>query len=215
MRLIMGFIGLALLMLATFFMWGESWEQQWTLGRGIAWLEGWGSWAWLAGIALLLADLVLPVPGTVVMSALGFIYGPWIGGLIAASGSFMAGMTGYAACRCMGERAALWLLGAKDFGRGQELFQRFGGLAVATSRALPIFPEIIACMAGLVRMPLKVFMLALGIGCLPMGMAFAWIGHEGRQDPGFALVLSLVIPGVLWLGAWLWLRKKQRGSGKN
>ena len=211
----MGFIGLASLMLATFFIWGESWEQQWTLGGGIAWLERWGSWAWLAGIALLLADLVLPVPGTVVMSALGFIYGPWIGGLIAASGSFMAGMTGYTACRCMGERAALWLLGAKDFGRGRELFQRFGGLAVATSRALPIFPEIIACMAGLVRMPLKVFMLALGIGCLPMGMAFAWIGHEGRQDPRLALILSLVIPGILWLGAWLWLRKKQRITGRN
>ncbi len=208
----MWFSGLAVLMLASFFLWGEAWEQQWTLGGGIAWLDGWGNWAWLAGMVLLVADLVLPVPGTVVMSALGFLYGPWLGGLIAAAGSFAAGMTGYAACRCLGDRAALWLLGAKDLERGRTLFQRFGGLAVATSRAVPIFPEIIACMAGLVRMPAGLFMLALAIGCLPMGLTFAWVGHQGREQPTLALVLSLLIPGLLWLCAWLWLRTRQRGA---
>jgi len=215
MRLIMWFIGLGALMLASFFVWGEALEQEWTLGGGVAWLDGWGNWAWLAAFALLVADLILPVPGTLVMSALGFVYGPWLGGLIGAAGSFAAGMTGYTACRCIGERAALWLLGEKDLGRGRRLFQRFGGLAVASSRALPIFPEIIACMAGLVGMPVRGFMLALAMGCLPMGMAFAWIGHQGREDPTLALFLSLLIPAVLWLGAWLWLRKTPPDQGRD
>lgn len=212
MRLILWFIGLALLMVVTFFLWGESWEQQWSLGGGAAWLAGWGKWAWLAGMVLLVADLILPVPGTVVMSALGYLYGPWLGGLIAATGSFLAGMAGFGACRWIGERAALWLLGEKDLLRGRRLFKTFGALAVASSRALPIFPEIIACMAGMVRMPLRIFMLALALGCLPMGLAFAWIGHEGRQDPTLALALSLIIPAVLWLGVWLWMRKRQHES---
>jgi hypothetical protein len=47
-------------------------------------MESYGSWAWAAGIALLVSDIVLPVPSTVVMSALGWMYGWWIGGLICA-----------------------------------------------------------------------------------------------------------------------------------
>ena len=36
-------------------------------------LRTYGSWAWAAGIALIWADLVLPIPQTAVVAALGII----------------------------------------------------------------------------------------------------------------------------------------------
>ena len=48
-------------------------------------LRKYDAWAWAAGIALIWADLVLPVPQTVVIAALGIIYGTVLGGFWAAS----------------------------------------------------------------------------------------------------------------------------------
>ena len=48
-------------------------------------LRTYESWAWALGIALIWADLVLPVPQTAVIAALGIIHGTLLGGCWAAS----------------------------------------------------------------------------------------------------------------------------------
>jgi membrane protein DedA with SNARE-associated domain len=97
-------------------------------------------------------------------------------------------------------------LGDLDFERGKLLFARGGGWMIALSRSLPILPETISCTAGLVRMPFGRFMTALTCGSLPVGYLFAWIGVAGRETPGWALVFSLLAPGLLWLAAKKWLQ---------
>lgn len=185
--------------------WGMEWERRIGVGgSGVGWLEGAGEWAWLAGIGLLVADLLLPIPGTVVMSALGYIYGFVVGGLIAAAGSMAAGIAGYGVGRCLGERTARRLLGDKDYEKGVLLFSRGGGWLVALSRALPILPEALSCTAGLVRMPFRKFLIALACGSLPMGFLFAFIGSAGRNEPSWAIGFSLLIPAILWGVARKW-----------
>ncbi len=180
----------------------------WLLGGGMedAWepdvltarLREAEGWAWLAGMGLLAADLLLPVPGTVVMSALGAVYGFWLGGLIASAGSMLAGMLGYLAGRFFTENFAKRWLGESDFEKGRILFRRKGGAVVAISRALPILPEVLACMAGLLRMPIGKFAGALACGSVPMGFLFAWIGTVGRERPGWGLAFSIALPAALW-----------------
>ena len=161
MRLIFLFIGLVVLVLIPFFIWGDtlmtffSWEQS------LDWLNGYGNWAWAVAILLLIADLFLPIPATVIMAALGFIYGPWIGGLISAAGSFASGLLAYWLCRLVGDNAATRLLGKKEYERGKKISSKMGGWVVALSRWLPVFPEVVACMAGLTHMPANYFYLAL------------------------------------------------------
>lgn len=198
MRLLYGFLALGMLFLISWWIWGGGLETRFSFDGSIAWLESAGSWAWAAGIGLLAADLFLPIPSTVIMSALGFIYGPWIGGLIAASGSMAAGLAGYGIGRCCGETTARRWLGNRDYEKGRLLFGRGGGWLVALSRALPILPEVLACTAGLVRMPFRKFGVALVCGSLPMGLLFAIIGAAGHEAPAWALMFSLVIPAILW-----------------
>ena len=69
---------------------------------------------------------------------------------------------------------------------------------MALSRWLPIMPEVIACIAGLVQMPFCRFLMALGCGCLPLGFTFAAIGQWGHEHPAVAVVLSAGLPPLLW-----------------
>ena len=113
---------------------------------------------------LLAADLFLPLPGTLIMSALGYVYGPVGGGLLATVGSFLGGTLGYGLCRLLGRGAARRLLGEKDLEKGERLFASVGGWIVVLSRWLPLVPEVVSCMAGLTRMPARSFLLALLCG---------------------------------------------------
>jgi uncharacterized membrane protein YdjX (TVP38/TMEM64 family) len=200
MRLLLIFLVLASIVLVTFFIWGDSLMNIFSQQGSIQWLNFYGGWAWAAGILLLMGDLFLPLPATLIMSALGFIYGPLWGGVISATGSFMAGAAGYWLCRMIGERAAKRILGNKDFERGKRLSSRdVGGWVVVLSRWLPVFPEVVSCMAGLTRMPSSKFHAGLLCGCIPMGFTYAYIGYQGVEDPVLALALSAGVPPLIWL----------------
>ena len=193
------FLFLLLLVLIPFLIWGEFFTEFFSDEKTIRKLESVGTWAWLLGLVLLVGDLFLPLPGTIIMSALGYIYGPLAGGLIASLGGVLSGSVAYWLCRALGERIARKILGPKDYTRGHELFAKRGGWIVAFSRWLPMLPEAIACMAGLNRMPWKPFLIALVCGSIPLGFVFAYIGDTGNQYPVIALILSALLPLVLWI----------------
>lgn len=214
MRLLGLFLLLALLVIVPFAIWGEGFESLFT-GEGAAgWLEGYGSWAWAVGLGMLVADLFLPIPGTAVMSALGYIYGWLAGGLIAAAGSVLSGLVAYGLCRAIGRRAAEWIAGRSDLEKGERLFARAGGWVVAWSRWLPVLPEVVACLAGMVRMRFAVFFAALLCGGIPLGFAFAAIGDAGRANPGMALLASALVPPVLWLAVKRIIVREQESAAE-
>lgn len=201
-RLLLLFVGLAGFVLLTWFFWGGEWEAQFTLTGSVARLQQAGAWAWAGGILLLTADLALPVPSTVVISALGYSYGVFLGGIIATIGLVCSGLLGYFFGMFLGKPFAVKWLGQRDLERGRLLFAKKGGWIVALSKSLPILPEVISCTAGMVRMPFRQFLGALICGSLPTGFLYAWIGQLGREMPLWAIGLSLVMPAILWLVAW-------------
>lgn len=211
MRLLWIFVALALLVLGTWAIWGGSFDARFGFETTAAWLIAHPTSGGVAGAGLLIADLLLPVPGTVVMSALGYAYGTLNGGLFAVAGSMGAGIAGYGIGRLLPERAARRLLGEIDYEKGR-LLARGGGWALAISRALPVLPEALSCTAGLVRMPFGRFMGAIACGSIPTGFVFAAIGAAGRQAPGWALAACVIVPGLLWLLVRRWLVRSPDGS---
>ena len=192
----------ALLLVGTigpWLIWGEAFDRSFSLGGTLTWLRELGPWAAAAGVGLLVADIALPIPSTIVMSALGATYGFWVGGLLAILGSMLAGLTAYGLARWAGRPAAIWIAGEDGLARTEELFARGGAWLVLTSRWLPILPEAVACLAGLARMPFRTFFWALTVGSVPLGLTFAWIGTLTEDREGLALALSAGLP----IGAWL------------
>ena len=81
MRLLLTGLFMALVLAVPFLIWGNLFSGN--VNREL--LTAYGGWPWLGGIVLLTVDILLPMPATVVMSALGAIYGPFIGGAAAAA----------------------------------------------------------------------------------------------------------------------------------
>ncbi len=199
----------ALLLVGTigpWLIWGEAFECSFSLVGTLAWLREFGPWAAAAGVGLLVADIALPIPSTIVMSALGATYGFWVGGLLAIVGSMLAGLTAYGLARWAGRPAAIWIAGEDSLVRTEELFARGGAWLVLTSRWLPILPEAVACLAGLARMPFRTFFWALTVGSVPLGLTFAWIGTLTEDREGLALALSAGLPIGAWLLSQRWRR---------
>lgn len=198
MRLFLVIVALTLLFTAPLLIFGDTFDVALSGEEAVARLRGYGDWAWIVAIGLIVADLVLPIPATAVMAALGIIYGPVVGGVLSGVASFLAGAIAYMATRMMGHRAAVFIVGERDLARAERFFARAGGYAVAFSRPLPLLPEVTACLAGLAEMRRRVFFAALGIGSLVTGFAFAAVGHMGASSPGIAMLIGAVIPVAVW-----------------
>ena len=175
---------------------------------GLARLRSYGPWAWLAGIGLIVADLVLPVPSTAVISALGMLYGPWLGGLIGGAGSALAGVVAYAAGRWVGGPALRLFVGPAEMARLPRFFARYGLWAIALSRWMPLLPEALCGLAGVARMRAGPFLAALSCGSFAMGFAFGSLGAHYLDRPAAGLIVSALIPLAVWPPVHYFLRRR-------
>ena len=170
-------------------------------------LRTYGSWAWALGIALIWADLVLPVPQTAVIAALGIIYGTALGGLLGSLGLITGGLLGYALMRTSARRVVQRFARPRSLHKMEGLFDKGGAWAIILSRSLPYsVPEAVVFLAGLARMPIRKFTAALTVGSVPTAFAFAAIGAGWADQPILALVVSYVLP-ILLLPVALYLMR--------
>jgi uncharacterized membrane protein YdjX (TVP38/TMEM64 family) len=158
-------------------------------------LRHYGTWAWALGIGLIWADLILPVPQTAVITALGIIYGVGVGGLLGTVGLVTAGLLAYALMRTSARRLIVRLVGADSLQRMQGFFERAGAWAIVLTRSLPYsVPEVLVCLAGLAGMGVGRFVLALSLGSVPTAFVYAGIGAGWSDRPVLALAASYVLP---------------------
>jgi len=181
-----------------FALWGDTLERLFSQEACRRWFQEIRPVAWAAAIGLLVADIVLPIPATGVMAALGSVYGPVLGAIVGAVGSAAAGVVGYAVARFGGKRPARWIAGEEELTRFQAFFDRWGGFAIILSRILPILPEVVAVLAGLARMRVRRFLAALLLGTVPTAALFAYLGHVSRDQPWYGMLVAVAIPLLVW-----------------
>jgi uncharacterized membrane protein YdjX (TVP38/TMEM64 family) len=161
-------------------------------------LRKYEAWAWAVGIALIWADVVLPVPQTVVIAALGIIYGTGLGGLLGSVGLITGGLLGYVLMLTSARRLVKRFVGPQSLNTIEGLLERGGAWAIVLSRSLPYsIPEGIVFLAGLSGMPVRKFTAALAVGSVPTAFAFAAIGAGWADQPILALLASYVLPILL------------------
>lgn len=158
-------------------------------------LRGYGAWAWALGIVLICADLVLPVSQTAIIAGLGIIYGVGLGGALGVIGLVASGLLGYGIMRTAAGRLVVRLIGDAAMRRTQTFFDDAGAWAIVLTRSLPYsMPEILVFLAGLARMRIGLFVLAMTVGSLPTGFMYAAIGAGWSEQPVLALLASYVLP---------------------
>jgi uncharacterized membrane protein YdjX (TVP38/TMEM64 family) len=169
-------------------------------------------WSGPVGVLLLASDSFLPVPATLTMSALGLMYGWVVGGLLAWLGLFLSGLVAYGVCRKFGHRLAVRIAGESGLERMRLALDSYGPVLIAATRSVPVLQEASSCLAGLAGMRPRAYFLALLLGSLPAGFAYAAIGATAVQDKGLAVWLSVLVPVLTWPLIWLLVRRARAGS---
>jgi uncharacterized membrane protein YdjX (TVP38/TMEM64 family) len=161
-------------------------------------LQEYEGWAWAPGVALIWADVVLPIPQAAVIAALGVIYGTLLGALLGSFGLITGGLLGYVLMLTSARRFLHRFVGPRSLDKMERLFARDGAWAIVLTRSLPYsVPEAMTFLAGLAGMPIRRFTAALTIGSVPTAFVFAAIGAGWADQPILALVVSYVLPILL------------------
>lgn len=189
---------LAVLFGVSFALWGTWFEQLFTRDACIAWFTRIKVYGWAAGIGLLLADLLLPIPATGIMAAMGSVYGVFWGTIVSSVGSAGAGLVGYGFARLLGRRGVRFLASEAELDRFRAVFNTWGGGAVIISRMLPILPEVISILAGIAPMRIGAFVSALLLGTVPTCFVFVYMGHLSKSVPGYGMAAAIFVPLLLW-----------------
>jgi len=163
-------------------------------------------------VGVLAADLVLPVPSSMVATLGGAQLGVVAGTACAWLGMTAGALAGWWLGRTAGARAGSSL----DADERAALARRqraLGPLFVVATRPVPLVAEAAAIMAGASGMDWRTFLMAAGSGNLAIALVWTYAGSLGRAADSlqWAVVAALVVPVAL---TWLVLRRSlQTPSG--
>jgi uncharacterized membrane protein YdjX (TVP38/TMEM64 family) len=160
----------------------------------------------LLEVGVLAADILLPVPSSMVATLGGAELGIALGTLCAFLGMTAGSLAGWWLGATAGARA-LARLDVADREALERRQQRLGPLLVVLTRPLPLVAEAAALVAGGTGMTLRDFLPAAASGNLAIALVWSAAGALGRSADSLplALVWSLVIPVAL---AWLAVRRR-------
>jgi len=161
------------------------------------------------GVGLLLIDVLLPVPSSVVMVAHGALFGVVSGTALSLLGSVGAAAIAFAIGR-RGGPLLTRLVGPDERAKADGLFRRYGGLAVLVSRPLPLLAETVALLAGTSTMRWRTLLVSSALGALPPSLLYALTGATAAGLDHMLLIFGVVL---LVAGAtWVLGRKIEEGA---
>lgn len=173
-----------------------------------------GGWiAAAAGVGLLVADVALPVPSSVVMIAHGALFGVVTGTVLSMIGSVGATLTGYAIGR-RGGALLNRLVSEEERLRVERVFAGWGALAIVATRPLPIVAETTAILAGASRLSFASTAIASVAGSFPPALLYAFAGRAAARLQSGALVfgLMMLVTASYWFVSERLLRSRRNRS---
>ncbi len=152
------------------------------------------------GVGLLVADVLIPVPSSLVMVAHGALFGTALGAALSVLGSVLAAALGF----FIGRRGGPLLdkvMSPEERARGDRLLAKHGGLAVVLSRPLPILAETVSILAGTSPMRWRTLLLAATFGVIGPSLLYAAAGASAATLDDQALMFGAVMgsAALFWL----------------
>ena len=148
---------------------------------------------------LLVADVILPVPSSIVATASGMLLGLAEGSFVTWVGLQAGALLGYFLGRSAGFHATIRFVGRTELERASRLHRRWGAVSIIASRAVPVLAESSVVLAGAVRMRLLQFAWLTGVSNAAIALVYGFVGARALETQAFLLALaaSIVLPGIL------------------
>lgn len=158
-----------------------------------------GAAAAAAGVALLVLDVLLPVPSSIVMTAHGALFGVVVGTLLSTFGGIGAALVGAAIGRA-GRPLVARFVSVEERVRSMRLIDRWGAIAIVVTRPVPVLAETTAIVAGAQAMSWGRLTFAAALGVLPTAALYAVAGASASKAGAGTLVFVFVIAlsAIVW-----------------
>ena len=163
-------------------------------------------------VLLLFSDLFVAIPTMTVITLSGYFLGFQYGAIASIIGLSLAGISGYWLSHILGE----WILDfilrkEKAKQEAKEIFRKHGVVMILLSRAIPILPEVTACLAGMTQMKFSKFLLVWSLSTIPYVLILTYAGSVSSiENPKPAIYTAIVISAILWSGWFLFKKKKEK-----
>lgn len=166
-----------------------------------SWMNGQAKWvAASVGVGLLIADVFLPIPSSLIMIAHGALFGIPIGAALSLLGAMGAAWLGFGLGR-RGGQTLTRIVTQEEKIRADRLLKKWGALAILITRPIPLLAETVAILAGASPMRWGIMSVAALAGSVPEAILYAITGATARGFTSSALMFGavLTIAGIFWL----------------
>lgn len=152
----------------------------------------------VAGLALLAADIVLPVPSSVMISLMGSLLGIVVATVVGAAGLSLGCAMGYLLGRNLGRAFAERQMGREDFDYLSGLIDRHGAWALAACRPVPVLAEASVIAAGVAGVPAARTLGVTSLANIGVAAVYASIGASAEGTGGLiaAFMAALAVPAL-------------------
>lgn len=155
---------------------------------------------WLLSVALmglLAADIVLPVPASLVNMTAGSVLGPWGGTAVSWAGLMVSAVAGYFIGRGASGTVLRRLVGSNE-GRVARALASHGHWGLVVCRGVPVLAEASVVLAGFNHMPLRRFLAVCALSNLGIAATYSALGAHAVDTGSFllAFVGALCVPAL-------------------
>ena len=160
--------------------------------------------------ALLVADVFLPIPSSVIMIANGALFGIAAGTALSLVGSLGATALGFLIGR-RSSRLITRLVTPAEKARADALLARWGAMAIVITRPIPLLAETTAILAGASPLGWGRSMAAAVGGALPSCLLYALTGATSRSFGSGVAMFACVLAVA---GAFYFLGRRAPASAR-
>lgn len=145
---------------------------------------------------ILVSDIILPVPSSIVMYSNGAVLGLFKGFLLSLISVILSSIIGY----FIGCGSSAILKNEVDVSTGR-ILEKYGYVAILITRGIPIISESVCIVCGFNRYNFTAYLVLNVVGYIPVCLIYAYFGSIAiNRDLFFiSFVCSLFITFFLWL----------------
>lgn len=187
----------------------EPWIEQWIESK---WLKENPIQFSLAVVGLLVVDLLLPVPSSVVCTLAGAILGSIMGVLVCWIGLNLSALLGYLLSRWLGPRFVKKFSSEETIAETISWVERFGPWGLVVCRSLPVLAEASVFFVGMHSMQSKRFWPPVVFANLGISITYCTMGGFAAEQGWFVTAVAIAIAApVIAMLSWGWsVRSRQQ-----
>ncbi len=163
----------------------------------------------VVGTGLLISDIVLPVPSSLIMIANGALFGLVLGGVLSLLGGLGSSLLGFWIGR-RSTRLVQRFVPEDERRKADHLMERWGMIAIIATRPIPLVSETLSIVAGGTSLRWRAMVGASVLGLAPGAAIYAATGVYAvtLESSVWSFVVVLAVALMFWLAGKVLVKRE-------